>query len=347
VPGSLSQTFSFVDGVELSDGDRLGVVAVQVGGGGDKDTSELSFSSLSDKLDGTPPKVTNVVLSNSNTSDERPYFEQVNVLNDMEGDQIRALPFEGADTIKITFSEPVHTMGNELTVQSIRDETAYPLLAGGYDSGTNTYTWTLQSGALDSADQVLLILRDTITADSNGEALDGEWINPAHVTTNVDAHLISEFPSGDGTPGGEFRFVFTTHFLGDFDNDNLIAQGDLDAVLFNWAELITQDLLEVFIGGLADSTGHIDQEELDAVLQNWADSLQELFLYGDFNGDSVVDEADFYLAYDNYEQAESLVAEFADEVWSDADDIIGQWELLGVIQHWGLWFATNVNPNPV
>ena len=343
--GDISASYTFQDGIELNAGDRIGVVAIQLGGTGIGDTSELSLSSLSQPLavpDTTGPSITEVVISSSASGSDRSYYDLVNEQNLETGDQIRALDFIDADTIEITFSEEVNISGSELQLESIRTSMAYSLTYVGATG--NTHKWVVAGGeTLDGDDQVLIILPESIQ-DTKGNNLDGEWINPISLTTTVNASLISEFPSGDGTPGGDFRFVFTTAILGDYNGDNQVSQADLDDVLLDWGQAET-NLLVGWAPGL-DPNDIISQSELDAVLLNWGTDLQVLFFYGDFNNDGLISQADLDLVLLNWGQDESSVPEIADEVFSDLNDTIGQWELDGVLLSWGNWFATNINPDP-
>ena len=168
------------------------------------------------------PIVTEVVISNTLTGKERSYFELVNEFDSAAGDQIRALPFSESNRIEITFSEPVMVMGNELSVRSLGTMAHYAVLDKGWVVGKpNTYAWELNAATFQKEDHVLLKLNDIIYSIANPEKLlDGEWINPTSITPTVNVDMISEFPSGNGTSGGDFHFVFTTYVPGDFNNDN-------------------------------------------------------------------------------------------------------------------------------
>jgi hypothetical protein len=101
-------------------------------------------------------------------------------------------------------------------------------------------------------DQYLISLSDAIT-DVEGDRLDGEWVNPASIFTTNTA--VSEFPSGDGNGGGDFNFVITL-LSGDFSLDNIVDE--------------------------------LDEEILD----NYFESYYGGFVYGDGNGDGVVNYGD-------------------------------------------------------
>ena len=120
--------------------------------------------------------------------------------------QTSQLPWTNLDRVSIRFSENVNVAADDLVVRGVNNAT-YPLAAGGaftYDQFTFTATWTLSAAGLP-ADKVLLDLdadAGTGVTDINNNRLDGDWTNPvAPATGGADT-----FPSGNGTPGGDFRF---------------------------------------------------------------------------------------------------------------------------------------------
>lgn len=149
------------------------------------------------------------------------------------GEQIRTVPVGGADTITITFSEPVVLQGDEISVTSAIDSTSYALTyQGTAGQATTTAVWKLTSGIFDN-DQLILNLdgrsddgNSTAVVDEGGNLLDGEWLSPDMLT----AIGTSLFPSGDGEAGGDFDFYFTI-IRSDFNTDNIVDF--LDFSLFN------------------------------------------------------------------------------------------------------------------
>ena len=146
-------------------------------------------------------------------------------------------------------------------------------------------------------------------------------------TTTDPLNLISSFPSGNNEEGGDFHFVFTTDFMGDYDNDGLVGQGDLDLVLLNWggpdASVDIWAIANWINLPTEDPGGVIGQAEMDEVLLNWGEShYAELILLGDLNEDGIVDMTDVNLA-------------------------VGTEEMMDVCAMLGVWFATNINPNPL
>jgi hypothetical protein len=98
---------------------------------------------------------------------------------DGSGLQLRTVPVGLADTISIVFSENVNLLANSLIVIGMTTANV-PQLAE-YDSLTFTATWRLEGWAL--GDSYLLYLGDEIT-DIEGNYLDGEWVNPASLSTS-------------------------------------------------------------------------------------------------------------------------------------------------------------------
>ena len=316
------------------------------------------------------PIVTEVVISNSSTLATHSYFDAVSDTSQVLGNQLRALRFSEADTIAITFSEDVIVPANALRARAINRGVEYQLDNLGYDNTTFTNTWKLSSSNTDTAfqsfgqnetdsvaDQVLLFLDDTVKAAAVDQALlDGEWINPAKLAPDVvnpmddkdlNTDLISRFPSGDGEAGGDFRFVFTTYMPGDFDNSNLVGQGDLDLVLLNWGD---PQSIAAWLTEYADNNNMIGQAELDMVLLNWGDNmllLEFVDALGDYNGDGFVGQADLDLVLLNW--GSTLNEEQLNDIgWLSLmpiDELIGQSQLDSVLLNWGdgWFFDTNEN----
>jgi hypothetical protein len=221
-----------------------------------------------------------------------------NEANDFDGSgiQLRTVPVGGADTVSIRFSEPMHTAGigaidvNSLTLVGLAfgnlptPATSNPF---SYDAVTNTATWRFEGALL--ADQYLISLADAAT-DAAGNALDGEWTNPFSVTT-VNA-LVSEFPSGDGAPGGDFNFVMTI-LPGDYSLNNVVDGTDHNIWLDHefWGGLFQQ--------GDANGDGMVDSGDSVIFNANSGKDLRDL-VFADFNNDGVVDMADLdiYLEYE-------------------------------------------------
>ena len=292
----------------------------------------------------TAPKVTEVVISNSSTSATHSYFDAVRDTSQVLGNQLRALTFSEADTIAITFSEPVtlSPTGSELELRSILAPSAYGTVYVGANAAGTTHTWELdpnnaqeyqtfgQNTTTYNPDQILLILSDDIQAASADQAaLDGEWINPNEFNPSVNIAAISRFPSGDGVAGGEFRFVFTTFIPGDFDNNNYGSWTDIDIVMDNWGAL------ESTIGWtteFAGTDGLIGQDELNLALASLGINLRSAELFGDLDENGIINMFDFWDLLDldmsgSISSAEATL--LANAIWYNMDQ----------------WFATNINPD--
>ena len=120
-------------------------------------------------------------------------------------DQLKSLPWSNVDRVRVVFSEHVIVQQADLAVRGVntpsyafKSDTATNDASDGftYDPATFTATWTLAANVL--RDKLMLDLdadAPSGVADAAGNRLDGEWTNGADT-----------FPSGDGTPGGDFRF---------------------------------------------------------------------------------------------------------------------------------------------
>jgi hypothetical protein len=118
--------------------------------------------------------------------------------------QADELPWSNVDRLSIRFSAPALVQQDDLRVRGV-NVGDYAATAFTYDPGTNTATWTLGQAVVN--DRVSLSLDADGpggVADAGGTRLDGDWINP--VGASPDAAGGDAFPSGDGTPGGDFLF---------------------------------------------------------------------------------------------------------------------------------------------
>ena len=251
---------------------------------------------------GAAPRVTNVVVSGSNSVHGHYSFDTV----DGSGDQILTTTVGNADTVSITFSEPVNvvaesldvvglTTGRKLTLKS--SASSEPLDRDGfvYDPLTRTATWRFDNWvSMDGnyLDNYLISLRDDVT-DRAGNQLDGEWTNPTSIST-VNSQ-ISTFPSGDGKAGGTFNFVITI-LPGDADldrvRDNVVNQDDTDAFIANLA-LTNPDFLESDFSG----DGDLDLSDWNLLSSNNGKDLSTIAILADLHdiADSDVDADDVAL----------------------------------------------------
>ena len=119
--------------------------------------------------------------------------------------QLDELPWANLNQVSILFSSDVQVDAGDLAIRGVRvanyalDPTAFT-----YDAATRIATWKLAGTAVFGTDKILLDLNadgpDGVKSPA-GVALDGDWINPIGSAAGGDA-----YPSGDGGPGGDFRF---------------------------------------------------------------------------------------------------------------------------------------------
>ena len=138
--------------------------------------------------------------------------------------QLQALPWGNLNTLRLRFSEPVAAGGltaGSLTLTGVAVPT-YTLPAAGFalDAGGLVASWSLAAGsAAFGLDKLRLALPAAAgVTDAAGNALDGEWVDGA-----------SAFPSGDGSPGGDFRLRLNV-VPGDADRNGRVDAFDTLAV---------------------------------------------------------------------------------------------------------------------
>jgi hypothetical protein len=130
--------------------------------------------------------------------------------------QLKAIPWgtatAGVNQFSLRFDQDVATtLGqDDLVVRGVNTPT-YAISSFSYNPGTKTGTWTLANSIVN--DKVRLVLDDALLP-----GLDGEWTDNAHA-----------YPSGDGTPGGDF--AFGVHVLrGDATQDGQVSALDLGQI---------------------------------------------------------------------------------------------------------------------
>ncbi len=175
-------------------------------------------------LAGFPPEITSVVVSS--TQWDNAFIDHLSSQGLGDGgyaiptnspQQLAPLPWSNMNQVKITFSEDVVVSRNSLTLQGT-NVANYRFRRFAYDAKTFTATWTLRRRL--RADDLQITLSDTVT-DRQGNQLDGEWID------GVSAFLNG---TGDGVPGGDFKFRFSV-LPGDVDQSGSLDDQDLAAVI--------------------------------------------------------------------------------------------------------------------
>jgi len=252
---------------------------------------------------GLPPQVLNVIVSGSSSLHDPFSMDTV----DGSGSQIATVPVGGADTISIVFSEDVNVDASSLLVIGLTTATLPQVAEFSYDTATNTATWRMEGWAL--GDQYALSLSDVIT-DLDGNNLDGEWTNPASITTvnsavntlagsrpirspwrtsiNTVNSAVSTFPSGDGLSGGRFNFVITL-LPGDANLDGVVNSIDFGIFFDGWLGATSGD---VFVGADFDGDGVVSMDDFYSLANNWGTNLQNVSILADLNGDFSIDSDD-------------------------------------------------------
>lgn len=241
------------------------------------------------------PQITNVTISGStSTHDPFSFDDPADDVNDFDGSgiQLRTVPVGGADTISLQFSEHVMDIdANSLALQGLAIGQAPQLATDGFSFNpvTHTGTWTYDSPF--SADQFHLSLSDSVT-DVGENQLDGEWINPFSITTSNSS--VSTFPSGDGTQGGDFNFVFTI-LPGDASLDNTANGTDF----ISYYQPNIGGPGRTFAQADYNGDGYTDSADNALWNANYGTDLTDL-VFSDYNGDGIVNGSDYSIWSANY-----------------------------------------------
>ena len=139
--------------------------------------------------------------------------------------QLTMRPWTNLNQIQIVFDQDVDISQDDLRVHGV-NVASYPFESFSYDAQAYTARWTLASGVNGIA-----IVADKLLLDLNGDAggvtgtgaralaaLDGEWTDNA-----------SNFPSGNGMAGGDFRFRINV-LAGDAGRNGTVLADDFAAV---------------------------------------------------------------------------------------------------------------------
>ncbi len=132
-------------------------------------------------------------------------------------------PWNDLTTISVVFSQDVivNTSQAALGLAGSPDLPMPSSLGGAkfsYDSGTDTATWTFSAPL--TTDKFLLAIPSAAVANMSGIALDGEWTNASGSTPG------GTFPSGDGTPGGDFSISVIKVLPGIASGDGVVTGRD-------------------------------------------------------------------------------------------------------------------------
>lgn len=278
--------------------------------------------SLAELTVGLPPQVMNVIVSGS-MSAHAPYSFDAVVGS---GAQLATVPVGKADTISIVFSENVNVSATSLILVGMTTANVPGLAEFSYDPLTFTASWRFVGWVL--GDNYLLYLADSIT-DTEGNFLDGEWVNPAsRTTTNA---LVSEFPSGDGESGGAFVFTMTL-LPGDANGDGIADMSDY----YIWTSNTYGSAGKLFTQGDFDGNGYVDTGDVAILYAHMNQNLQTPFLVADLDEDGDVDDDDLGIMSDNY----GLTSASWDEGDLNDDGVVDDADLDLAFAQFGLWFAS-------
>jgi hypothetical protein len=264
---------------------------------------------------GEAPRVTNFVISGSESLHAPFSFASV----DGSGEQLCTVPVGGADTISITFSEDVNVMATNLSIVSLRTAKTPTLVEFTYDIATMTATWRFEASTFGNqngygvGDHFVINLSDAVT-DIEGDRLDGEWVNPASLSTTAS----STFPSGDGEPGGNFVFAFTL-LAGDANRDLLVNNADWTIISAN----LYGPAGKIFTQGDFSGDGFVTSTDINHYSSVNQFNLQAIWMLADLNGDFAVDDDDLQTISDNYGMSGATHADgdLNGDGWVSAADI--------------------------
>jgi subtilisin family serine protease len=254
------------------------------------------------------PRIGNVTIKGS-ASTHLPFaFNRPDDATDFDGSgiQLRTVPVGGADTISIQFGEHVPNItSSSLTVRALTSGVLAQLATTTpftYDEASYVATWKFSSPF--ATDQQLITLSDAVV-DAAGNALDGEWTNPFSVsTTNAQ---VSKFPSGNGSAGGAFKFVFTI-LPGDANLNNYVEGNDF----LIWQQNVGGSN-RTFTQADYNGDGLTNNADNTIWQSNSGRHLVDL-VFADFNHDGIVDSADLSLLLNNFGQTNASHAQ------GDVDD---------------------------
>ncbi|MCA9239636.1 MAG: hypothetical protein KDA37_05530, partial [Planctomycetales bacterium] len=282
---------------------------------------------VGDPLVTDAPRVANVVLGRSDAEFRyNPFsFDQIVAA----GEQLKPIYRQDVDFLSIQFTEEVafDQGGDELMlIGSGTNESAFELDSDDYSFSYNALSHTgywLFDAPLPS-DKYRIELDSLSITDSDGNALDGEWVHLPGEDLNSNLPTwddflddgAAQFPSGTGVSGGDFVFKFAL-LAGDVDQNGLVnsddvtaqasapvdidGDGDTDTDDSNLITSLAGTSLTVRaygpVPGLAphDNSGDFNDDEV----VNGMDYLVWRTLYGesdvraDGNGDSAVNAADY------------------------------------------------------
>ena len=208
-----------------------------------------------------PPQVTDILVGSTSWTPAFLASLQTAGLGDGAGyaipvgsaAQLAPLAWINLNQIQIIFSENVKVKQDSLALSGVGGSYAFSQF--NYNPATFTATWTLTASV--SPDRLAMDVHaggPAAVTDRHGYALDGEWTNGA-----------SSFPSGNGSPGGDFLFGFND-LPGDANSDGIVNGLDIASIASNW-------LLTGSIGGDINGDDVINGLDIAAIASNWLQGL--------------------------------------------------------------------------
>ncbi len=225
------------------------------------DNFGVSSNTLAATVNLAPPQVVGVVVDGTNWAPSFLDALQAAGLGSNgyaipvhSASQLQSLPWLNLDQIRITFSRDVSVQQASLALGGISG--AYAFSDFEYDPTSFTATWTLASPI--GADRLHLDLSSSGPAAVTtlaGSALDGEWTDGA-----------SNYPSGNGTVGGDFTFSFNV-LPSDANQDGVVNGLDIAQVASNW--------LQNNVAGDINGDGVVNGLDIAGIASHWLSALPE------------------------------------------------------------------------
>ena len=138
--------------------------------------------------------------------------------------QLTPLPWSNVNQIQVAFSEDVNVQQGSLTLTG-SNVASYSINGFSYNTLTHIATWSLPS--LIGVDKLSIDVKSSgsgAVTDALGNGLDGEWTNGT-----------SNYPSGNGTAGGDFKFAFEV-LPGNLHQDGIVNAQDIGTLASHWLQ---------------------------------------------------------------------------------------------------------------
>ena len=186
-------------------------------------------------IDNTAPTVTGVLVAS--TAWQSAFLASLGGVGyaiPSGSNQVLSLPWGNLNEIIVQFSENVSVAQANMALVGVNvPNYTFAPSSFVYDSVAYRATWTVSQNL--GVDKLLIDLDGSTAgavADAAGNRLDGEWTNPTWAPPAAPVGG-QAWPSGDGTPGGNFLFRFNV-LPGDADQNGVVNFGDLNAVLMHY-----------------------------------------------------------------------------------------------------------------